>query len=320
MQYVRLKNSGLKVSKIILGCMSYGSPEWQEPMPWVLGEQAGIEHIKFAYENGINTFDTANAYSNGHSEIALGKAIKALNLPRENIVVLTKVYTPVADTPGENVIDIVDPNPARFANKWGLRRKHIFASIKYILSRLQLDYVYTLQCHRFDYNTPIEETMYALHDVVQAGYFRYIRTRSCNAYQFWIIRLSFLCSTILPLPMDYAITNKLTPFISMQNHYNLIYRKGEREMFPTLKVCPHSHLCIPSLQLVQEIASKKDVSMTQIALAWVIAEEGVTTPIGGTTSVEKLEDLLGAVSVTLDAEEIKALEVPYVAQALVGHT
>ncbi|KAH8826676.1 Aldo/keto reductase [Flagelloscypha sp. PMI_526] len=338
MQYVRLGNSGLQVSKIILGCMSYGSPEWQ---PWVLGEKEGIEHVKFAYENGINTFDTANVYSNGHSEIVLGKAIKTLNLPREDIVVLTKVYFPVADSPGVNTVGITDLDAAGFVNKRGLSRKHIFASIKASLSRLQLEYVDLLQCHRFDYDTPIEETMQALHDVVQAGYVRYIGMSSCNAYQFHIMQ-------------NYAITHNLTPFISMQNHYNLIYREEEREMFPTLKhfgvgSIPWSPLGRGYLtrpldektkrsgtdrfygryggeahqtinKKVQEIASKKNVSMAQIALAWIMAKEGVTAPIVGTTSTDNLKDLLGAVNVKLDAEEIKSLEEPYVAQALIGHT
>ncbi|KAH8826675.1 Aldo/keto reductase [Flagelloscypha sp. PMI_526] len=332
MEYVRLGNSGLKVSKIILGCMSYGSPEWES---WVLGEQEGIEHIKFAYENGINTFDTANVYSNGYSEIVLGKAIKALDLPRENIVVLTKVYFPVSDIVSQDANELPDLDAAGFTNKRGLSRKHIFASIKASLARLQLDYVDLLQCHRFDYDTPIEETMQALNDVVQAGYARYVGMSSCNAYQY------------------YAITNKLTPFISMQNHYNLVYREEEREMFPTLKhfgvgSIPWSPLGRGFLtrpldgstkrsnndslmgrygveahqninKKVQELATKKGVSMAQVALAWVMAKEGVTAPIVGSTSIENLKDLLSAVKVKLDEDEIKALEAPYVPQPIIGH-
>ncbi|KAL1947071.1 hypothetical protein VTO73DRAFT_14032 [Trametes versicolor] len=180
MQYVRLGNSGLKVSKIILGCMSYGSPDWQG---WVLGEEEGLKHIKFAYDNGITTFDTANVYSNGLSEVILGKAIKQFNLPREELVIMTKVYFPRPDDPAKVVWGAADAEAAGIINQKGLNRKHIFDSVKQSLQRLQLDYIDVLQCHRFDYDTPIEETMQALHDVVQAGYVRYIGMSSCFAYQ-----------------------------------------------------------------------------------------------------------------------------------------
>ncbi|KAG2015689.1 hypothetical protein CC2G_008934 [Coprinopsis cinerea AmutBmut pab1-1] len=227
MPYVRLGNSGLKVSKIILGTMSYGSPEWQK---WVLGEEEGIQHIKYAYEAGINTFDTANVYSNGLSEVILGKAIKQLNLPRDEIVVLTKVYGTVGREPSTIFgPSNINPDEYRYVNQHGLSRKHIFDSVKHSLERLQLDYIDLLQCHRFDYNTPIEETMQALHDVVKAGYVRYIGMSSCYAWQFQVMQ-------------NYAIKNNLTPFISMQNHYNLVYREEEREMFPTLKVSIYRHL------------------------------------------------------------------------------
>lgn len=181
MRTVRLGNSGLKVSKIILGCMSYGTPDWQS---WVLPEEEGIKHIKAAYDAGINTFDTANVYSNGASEIVLGKAIKQHNLPRDEIVVLTKVFYTVGREPKS----LLDRAPEEFdkdgyVNQRGLSRKHIFESVKHSLERLQLDYVDVLQCHRFDHDTPIEETMQALHDVVKAGYARYIGMSSCWAYQ-----------------------------------------------------------------------------------------------------------------------------------------
>ncbi|KAI0948813.1 hypothetical protein AcV7_009457 [Taiwanofungus camphoratus] len=222
MEYVRLGNSGLKVSKIILGTMQYGSSGWQE---WVIGEEKAIEHIKYAYEHGIQTFDTANMYSNGLSEIFLGKAIKQLKLPREEIVVMTKVFMPITKDYGLNIRATgKDADELGLVNQYGLSRKHIFDSIKASLERLQLDYVDLFQCHRFDYDTPIEETMQALHDVVKAGYARYIGMSSCYAYQFHAMQ-------------NYAIKNNLTPFISMQNHYSLIYREEEREMFPTLKVC-----------------------------------------------------------------------------------
>jgi aryl-alcohol dehydrogenase-like predicted oxidoreductase len=218
---MRLGDSGLKVSRLILGCMSYGSPEWQQ---WVLSEEEGIKHIKAAYDSGINTFDTANVYSNGLSEVILGKAIKQHNLPREEIVVMTKVYFAVGKTPNVSTVgkSSTELNEMGYVNQHGLCRKHIFDSVKQSLERLQLDHIDLLQCHRFDKETPIEETMQALHDVVKAGYVRYIGMSSCWAYQFNIMQ-------------NYAIQNNLTPFISMQNHYSLVYREEEREMFPTLK-------------------------------------------------------------------------------------
>ncbi|KAI0689015.1 aryl-alcohol dehydrogenase [Cytidiella melzeri] len=341
MQYVRLGNSGLKVSKIILGTMQYGSSAWQD---WILEEEEAIKHIKFAYDAGITTFDTANVYSNGLSEVILGNAIKKLNLPREEIVVLTKLYAPVAPSyeinfqkPGTGT-----PLDHGIINQLGLNRKHIFDSVKASLKRLQLDYIDVLQCHRFDYNTPIEETMHALHDVVQAGYARYIGMSSCYAYQFHQMQ-------------NYAIANKLTPFISMQNHYNLVYREEEREMFPTLKLfgvgsIPWSPLARGLLSRalssrddtvrgkvdtmikgyagpgtpeiisrVEEIAKKKGVSMAQIAIAWTLAKDGVTAPIVGTTSLDNLKDMIAGLDVKLTAEEIKYLEEPYHPTKTHGH-
>ncbi|KAI0328021.1 Aldo/keto reductase [Cubamyces sp. BRFM 1775] len=338
MEYVRLGNSGLKVSKIILGCMSYGTPEWQG---WVLPEEEAIKHIKFAYDHGIQTFDTANAYSNGLSEIILGKAIKQLNLPREELVIMTKLFSSI---PKDRSVNAFAPGfkPADHGiiNQKGLNRKHIFDSVKASLERLQLDYIDLLQCHRFDYETPIEETMQALHDVVKAGYVRYIGMSSCYAYQFHQMQ-------------NYAITHNLTPFVSMQNHYSLIYREEEREMFPTLKMfgvgsIPWSPLGrglltrplgeetvrrktdgflmsfnMPSLSAVvgrvEELSKKKGVSMAQISTAWVLSKPGVTAPIIGTTSLKNLEDILGALEVKLTDEEIKYLEEPYQPASIIGH-
>jgi len=338
--YVRLGNSGLKVSKIILGCMQYGSPDWQK---WVLGEEEAIKHIKYAYEAGIQTFDTADTYSNGLSEIILGKAIKQLNLPRQEIVVMTKLYNPAVE--GQWGLNLrfsgQSPEDVGLVNQHGLSRKHIFEAVKASLKRLQLDYIDLYQCHRFDYKTPIEETMQALHDIVKAGYVRYIGMSSCYAYQFHAMQ-------------NYAIANKLTPFISMQNHYSLIYREEEREMFPTLKMfgvgsIPWSPLGrglltrpfneqsttrgntdwiignykgapgTPEIvNRVEELAKKKGVSMAQIAIAWVLSRPGVTAPIVGTTSLDNLEDIIGGVYITLDAEEIKYLEEPYQPRAVLG--
>ncbi|KDR75717.1 hypothetical protein GALMADRAFT_140329 [Galerina marginata CBS 339.88] len=323
--YVRLGNSGLKVSKIILGTMQYGSTEWQ---PWLLGEEEAIKHIKAAYDAGIQTFDTANVYSNGLSEIILGKAIKQLQLPRDEIVVMTKLFGTVARDFGTNFVhNGLNPDEHGYINQHGLSRKHIFESVKHSLERLQLDYIDLFQCHRFDPFTPIEETagMQALHDVVQAGYVRYIGMSSCFAWQFHAMQ-------------NYAINNRLTPFISMQNHYSLVYREEEREMFPTLKhfsvgSIPWSPLARGLLtrpladqskrgetDCVEEVAKKKGVSMAQVSVAWVLAKEGVSAAIIGTTNLKNLDDIIGGVHITLSEEEIHHLEEPYKPQNVLGHS
>ncbi|KAJ7227735.1 aryl-alcohol dehydrogenase [Mycena haematopus] len=337
MPYVRLGNSGLKVSKIIFGCMSYGTPEWRGHT-WILPEKEGIEQIKFAYDAGINAFDTAAVYSDGMSEEILGKAIKEHNLPRDEIVVMTKLFGYSAwNKPKE------DQEGARTVNQHGLSRKHIFDSVRDSLKRLQLDYIDLLQCHRFDNTTPIEETMQALHDVVKAGYVRYIGMSSCWAWQFNVMQ-------------NYAINNKLTLFISMQNHHSLVYREEEREMFPTCKhfgvgMIPWSPLARGILTRpisaqkdtsrgtsdmfvdkynslggvadivtrVEEVAKKRGVSMAQIALAWSLCKDGVTAPIIGTTSIQKITDCIAAVHLDLTPEEIKYLEEPYRPSAIFGH-
>ncbi|KAJ7219379.1 NADP-dependent oxidoreductase domain-containing protein [Mycena pura] len=339
MKYVRLGNSGLKVSRIILGCMSYGSPEWQA---WVLPEEEGLKHIKAAYDAGINTFDTANAYSNGISEVILGKAIKQFDLPRDEIVVMTKLYFVVGREPGVSFLSpAINPDDFGYVNQRGLSRKHIFDSVKHSLERLQLDYIDVLQCHRFDPNTPFEETMQGLHDVVKAGYVRYIGMSSCWAWQFHAMQ-------------NYAIENKLTPFISMQNHYSLVYREEEREMFPTLKhfkvgSIPWSPLgrglltrplseqskrggvdrminsyrndaTTSIINRLEEISKKKGFSMAQVALAWVMSKDGVAAPIVGTTSLENLHELIAAVDIVLTEEEIKYLQEPYMPTEIIGHS
>lgn len=338
MTYVRLGNSGLKVSRIILGCMSYGSNKWSD---WILNEEEGIKHIKAAYDAGIQTFDTADVYSNGESERVLGKAIKQLNLPRDEIVVMTKLFSVVAREPGTMVLPSA-ADAAGYVNQYGLSRKHIFEAVKHSLERLQLDYVDVLQCHRFDYNTPIAETMQALHDVVQAGYARYIGMSSCHAYQFHAMQ-------------NYAITNKLTPFISMQNQHSLIYREEEREMIPTLKMfgvgmIPWSPLAMGALARppaqntvrsgtiqfnrlieptkkaneeiilrVEKIAKARGISMAQVAIAWSLSKDAVSAPIIGTTSLKNLEDCIGAIHIKLTEDEIKHLEETYVPQPIQGY-
>jgi len=334
--YVRLGKSGLKVSRIILGMMSYGDPRWRA---WVLGENEAIEHVKFAYEHGVNTFDTANLYSNGVSEVYLGRAIKALNLPREEIVVMTKLYGVVAKSMGELSGKPAELDKLGYVNQYGLSRKHIFESVKKSLERLQLDYVDILQCHRFDPNTPIEETMQALHDVVKAGYVRYIGMSSCYAWQFHIMQ-------------NYAITHNLTPFISLQNHHSLVYREEEREMLPTLQhfgvgIIPWSPLARGLLtrplnvktargdtdaiiagylegpgtsdivNRVEEISKKHGISMAQVSLAWSLTH--VTAPVIGCTSIKNLEDLINGTDVTLTEDEIQYLEEPYKARSVMGH-
>ncbi|KAJ7666003.1 aryl-alcohol dehydrogenase [Mycena polygramma] len=342
MEYVRLGKSGLKISKIILGCMSYGNPNWMGN--WVLGEAEASKQIKAAYDAGINTFDTANFYSSGLSEEILGRAIKQHNLPRDEIVILTKVFFPVARSQTEMVFPGTAADEDRYVNQYGLSRKHIFESVKHSLDRLQLDYIDLLQCHRFDPDTPIEETMNALHDVVKAGHVRYIGMSSCDAWQFHAMQ-------------NYAINNKLTPFISMQNHYNLLYREEEREMFPTLKhfgvgSIPWSPLARGALtrpvekqtetkrgdtdarlpgtytgteasrvivKRVEEIAKKRGISMAQVSVAWFSSKEGVSAPIIGSTSLANIQDAIAATQIKLTDEELKYLEEPYQPLAIDGH-
>ncbi|KAH9042778.1 aryl-alcohol dehydrogenase [Lactarius pseudohatsudake] len=320
--------------------MSYGDPRW---LPWVLGEKEAIEHVKFAYEHGVNTFDTANVYSHGLSEVYLGNAIKVLNLPREEIVVMTKLSRAVSKIgPGSTrAIPSAELDQMGFVNQHGLSRKHIFDSVKKSLERLQLDYVDVLQCHRFDPSTPIEETMQALHDVVKAGHVRYIGMSSCYAWQFHVMQ-------------NYAITNNLTPFISMQNHHSLVYREEEREMFPTLDhfgvgIIPWSPLARGVLtrpfktddvstrsrtdfsltgylegagtqeivNRVEEISKKRGISMAKVALAWSLSR--VTAPVVGSTSLKNLEELINGTEITLTQEEIQYLEEPYKARSVFGH-
>ncbi|THH18349.1 hypothetical protein EW146_g2615 [Bondarzewia mesenterica] len=336
MPYVRLGNSGLKVSKLILGTMQYGDPKWQG---WVLPEEESMTAIKAAYDAGIQTFDTADTYSNGLSEVALGKAIKKYNLPRDEIVVISKCYWVVGRVPSDSYITVYDPDGNGYVNQHGNSRKHIFDAVKKSLERLQLDYIDVLLCHRFDPETPIAETMHALNDVVKAGYARYIGMSSCWAYQY------------------YALANNLTPFICMQNHYSLLYREEEREMMPALKMLgvssipwsplargfltrpnnsqvktkrtetdPYAAYPFPpesgapeTIGRVEEIAKKKGVSMAQIAVAWILAKDPVAAPVVGPTSIKSLLDLAAGVHVKLTDEEVKYLEGCYKSQNIIGH-
>ncbi|WP_299094278.1 aldo/keto reductase [uncultured Metabacillus sp.] len=325
MQYMKLGNTGLDVSRLCLGCMSFGVAErWIHP--WVLDEESSRPIIKKALELGINFFDTANVYSDGTSEEIVGRALKDY-ANRDEVVLATKVYFPMHEGP----------------NGSGLSRKTIMSEIDNSLKRLGTDYVDLYIVHRWDYDTPIEETMEALHDVVKSGKARYIGASAMHAWQF-------------QKALHVAEKNGLTRFVSMQNHLNLIYREEEREMLPLCKeekiaVTPYSPLASGRLtrdwsettnrsktdqiqrskydatagadrlvvERVAEIAEKHGVPRIHIALAWLLQKETVTAPIIGATKISHLEDAVGALSVTLTPEDIKRLEEPYVPHQIVGY-
>ncbi|HTQ80158.1 MAG TPA: aldo/keto reductase [Thermoanaerobaculia bacterium] len=327
MDYVRLGRTGLKVSRICLGCMSYGSSKWRD---WVLDEEASRPFIQRALELGINFFDTADMYSLGASEEVLGRALRDF-VRREDVVIATKVFWPTG--PGQN--------------DRGLSRKHILDAIDGSLRRLGVDYVDLYQIHRYDPETPLEETLEALHDVVRAGKARYIGASSMFAWQF--ARALYL-----------ADLHGWTRFVSMQNHYNLIYREEEREMLPLCRaegigVIPWSPLARGFLTKrhrpleegagdslraktddfahkmyyeaedfevagkVFEVAEERGVPPAQIALAWLLAQPGITAPILGATRMEHLEEAVQALAVELSAEEREALAAPYRPHPVLGH-
>jgi 1-deoxyxylulose-5-phosphate synthase len=326
MELVKLGSTGLKVSRICLGAMTYGSPKWRD---WVLDEEASRPFIKQALEAGINFFDTADVYSMGASEEVLGRALKDFGPPREQLVVATKVFSPMGPTP----------------NEAGLSRKHIMHGIDASLKRLGMDYVDLYQIHRFDQNTPIEETIDALHDVVKAGKALYIGASSMYAWQF-------------AKYLSRAGAMGKTRFVSMQNHYNLIYREEEREMMPLCRaegvaVIPWSPLArgflagnrrrqdrgetaraksdefahlmyyqdsdFAVVERVSEIAQKRGVPNAQVALAWLLHRPGVTAPIVGASKPHHLSDAVAAASLKLDEAEIKALNEPYRPHRVLGH-
>lgn len=324
MEYVKLGNTGLDVSRLCLGCMSYGVAErWTHP--WVLDEEQSRPFIKKSLELGINFFDTANVYSDGTSEEIVGRALKEY-ANRDEIVIATKVHFRMHQGP----------------NGAGLSRKAIMSEIDKSLKRLGTDYVDLYQIHRWDYHTPIEETMEALHDVVKAGKARYIGASAMFAWQF-------------QKALFVAEKNGWTRFVSMQNHLNLIYREEEREMMPLCKeekigVIPYSPLAsgrlardwsestyrsetdlaqkskydaaAPTDRSVVErlaaIAEKRGVPRAQISLAWLLQKEPVTAPIFGATKMSHLEDAVASLSITLTPEEIASLEETYVPHAVVG--
>ncbi len=325
MKYVRLGNSGLTVSRICLGMMTYGTPKWR---PWVLDEETSRPFVKRALELGINFFDTADMYSDGVSEEVLGRAIKDF-ARREEVVIATKVFYPM----GQGV------------NDHGLSRKHILQAIDASLTRLGMDHVDLYQIHRYDPETPIEETLEALNDVVRAGKARYIGASSMFAWQF---------------AQALAISDRrgFARIVSMQNHYNLAYREEEREMLPLCRaerigIIPWSPLArgllagkrragqagdttraksdAYSSQLyedadlvvadrVVETARRQGVPAARIALAWLLSRPGVTAPIVGATRLEHLEDAVASLEIFLSDEETRFLEEPYRPHAIRGHS
>jgi 1-deoxyxylulose-5-phosphate synthase len=322
-KYVKLGRTGLDVSVICLGCMSYGAPD-QGTHPWSLDEDASRPFIRRALEAGINFFDTANVYSLGSSEEIVGRAL-AEYANRDEIVIATKVHGPMRD--GRNAA--------------GLSRKAIMTEVDHSLRRLGTDYIDLYQIHRWDRRTPIEETLEALHDVVKSGKVRYIGASSMWAWQF--AKALFL-----------ADQHGWTRFVSMQNHYNLLNREEEREMLPLCRdqgigVIPWSPLARGRLtrdwdeatersatdefgkllydtassdrvvvQRVAEVAAERGVSRAQVALAWMLGRPGIAAPIIGATKLEHLDDAVAAVDLELSADEVDRLEEPYVPHPVVG--
>jgi len=325
METVNLGGTGLRVSRVCLGMMSFGN---DSDRPWVLDEDTAEPIVRAAVEGGVYFFDTANAYSGGASEVATGRLVRKY-LTRDEAVIATKVFMPV--TPGPN--------------GGGLSRKHILSAVDASLQRLGLDYVDLYQIHRWDPNTPIEETMGALDEVVRSGKARYIGASSMHAWQF-------------AKAQHTAERHNYFKFVSMQNHYNLLYREEEREMIPQcldqgIGVIPWSPLArgvlagnrsrdggrhttrsstdpftdylykestdFDVVERVAQVAAGRGVSPAQVALAWLLHRPGVTAPIVGATKLAHLEDALKAVQLRLSEEEMTALEEPYRPHPVLGH-
>ncbi len=322
MKYVKLGNTGAVVSRLCLGCMSYGDKSWRD---WVLGADEAREHFAAALEAGINFFDTADIYSNGVSEQITGRLLREM-AARDEIVLATKVFFPIGSG----------------HNRKGLSRKHIIAACEASLGRLGMDFIDLYQIHRWDFTTPIEETLEALDSLVRAGKVRYLGASSMAAWQF---------SKALYLARE----NGWHRFVSMQNHYNLVYREEEREMIPLcidqgIAVIPWSPLARGFLagnrgragegltvraqtdalakmyttadfavaDASAEVARQRGVTPAQIACAWVLQAPAVTAPIIGATKLEHLKQLVEAVEIELAPEEIEALEKPYKPHPVLG--
>ena len=324
MEHVNLGKTGLRVSRLCLGMMSFGP---HASRPWALGEDEAEPIVRRAVEGGITFFDTADVYNGGQSEVITGRVLRKL-LSREEYVLATKVHGQTM--PGEN--------------GRGLGRKHIMASIDASLTRLELDYVDLYQIHRFDYSTPVEETMEALHEVVKAGKARFIGASSMFAWQFAKAQRA-------------ADVHGWTRFVSMQNHYNLVYREEEREMIPQcidqgVGVLPWSPLArgllagnrtrtekltvrantdpfgdglykpeadFPVVERLAEVAAERGVPSAQLALAWLWRKPGVTAPIVGATKAQHVEDALAAEQLELSPEDVARVEEPYVPHGISGH-
>ncbi|MEP7077894.1 MAG: aldo/keto reductase [Chthoniobacterales bacterium] len=325
MDYVRLGSTGLKVSRLCLGTMTYGSSKWRD---WVLDEEESRPFVRKALEHGINFFDTADMYSIGASEEVLGRALKDFGPGRDRVVIATKVFNPMGDDP----------------NQQGLSRKHIMHAIDDSLRRLGTDYVDLYQIHRFDPDTPIEETLEALNDVVRAGKARYLGASSMYAWQF--ARM-----------LSVAERRGWSRFVTMQNHYNLLYREEEREMNPlchaeNIGLLPWSPLArgllagsrrkqtaraktddyskviygkktssadTQVIAAVEKLAAKRGLPAAQIALAWLLHQPGVVAPIIGASKPRHLDDAVAALALTLSSAEIAKLEAPYIPHAIAGH-
>lgn len=348
MEYRRLGKSGLRVSPFILGMMSYGTSTWQ---PWVLDEEPSKKLVKAAFDAGINTFDTADTYSNGQSEVVLGNALKEYDIAREQVVILTKCYFCVADkmtdlTMGKPPSALQPDFGSQYINRVGLSRKHIFEAVDHSLKRLQTDYIDVLQIHRLDKEVEAEEIMEALHDVVKSGKVRYIGASSMYTWEFQ--RLNHV-----------AQLHGWTQFISMQNFHNLIYREEEREMLPYCKsagigVIPWSPLARGALTrpyksdasrdskragsdrmykmiieasaaesdehiigAVEQLAQRKGCTMSQIAMAW--SRDKITAPIIGISSEKRLHEAIESLNITLTEEDKEELEKHYVPRKVLGH-
>jgi aryl-alcohol dehydrogenase-like predicted oxidoreductase len=325
MNYVNLGGTGLKVSRICLGTMTYGSKQWR---PWVLDEDESRPFFRRAIEAGINFFDTADMYSMGASEEVTGRALREL-AQRDEVVIATKVFFPMTKAP----------------NGGGLSRKHILSAIDASLRRLGVDHVDLYQIHRFDRETPIEETLEAMHDVVKAGKALHIGASSMYAWQFASM-------------LHTSDRHGWTRFATMQNHYNLVYREEEREMIPLcidqrVGLIPWSPLArgflagnrtrgksgatsrsqtddyawqmyygdsdFEVVDRVVELAARRGVAPAQIALAWILHKPGMTAPIVGASKMEQLDQAIAALSLTLDADEMRFLEEPYRPHAVLGH-
>jgi len=338
-EYRQLGKSGLKISVPIVGAMSFGSPEWAS---WVIGEEESLAVLKAAWDRGINTIDTANVYSNGVSEIITGKFIKKYSIPRERIIVATKCQGLVGHEPRIRTVFHPELKKERdYVNQAGLSRAAIFNAVNASIARLDTPYIDLLQIHRYDPDTPAEETMKALHDLVESGKVRYIGASSMRCWQFAHLN-------------DVADKRGWTKFISMQNEYSLLYREEEREMnayckFNGIGIIPWAPLGggylarplntgetkreahakgtifehklseaeIAIISRVEELAKKHEKKMSQVALAWVTGK--ITSPIVGMSSVQRLDENI-TTGFTLTEDEVKYLEEPYQPVKVRGHS